>query len=41
VVVAGVVVLGSGELLSSGCLGLRVEVLDLGFAEDAGGLLVG
>lgn len=24
-----------GELLSSGCLGLRVEIFDLGFAEDA------
>ncbi len=35
VVVAGVVVgLLSSELLSSGCLGLGVEILDLGLAED-------
>ena len=39
VVVAGVVscagVLGSGELLGGAGLGLRVEVFDLGFSEDA------
>lgn len=35
VVVAGVVVLGGGELLGSGGLGGGVEVLDLGLTEDA------
>lgn len=38
-VVAGVVVtllLGLGELLGGGSLGLGVQVLDLGLTEDAG-----
>jgi hypothetical protein len=39
VVVARVIVrtsLGGGELLGSGGLGLRVQILNLGLAEDAG-----
>jgi hypothetical protein len=39
VVVAGVVCVGGfggGELLSGRSLGLRVEVFNLGFTEDAG-----
>lgn len=34
-VVAGVVVLGLGQLLGGGSLGGGVEVLDLGLTEDA------
>lgn len=34
-VVAGVVVLGLGQLLGGGGLGGSVEVLDLGLTEDA------
>jgi hypothetical protein len=39
VVVAGMVVglgFGLSELLGGGCLGLRVQVLNLGLTEDAG-----
>ena len=43
VVVTGVLTgsLGSGQLLSSGSLSLRVQVLNLGLTEDAGEGLVG